>query len=184
VTCCFTCQEQLYLADPTSLEYIYTREEFDELARTVDQAKTGRINYLSFLGLFSAAESSSAAAASAKAARSLSTAGAPSSPLLARPNSAVASVFIEHICATIFANDVVLSRALRGYDTKANGTVTPAHFTKALGAMNDTLVHPFTPLTATQIEKLVASLPLDTDGRISYKEFMGAFEVRDKHQEA
>ena len=39
VTCCFTCQEQLYLADPTSLEYIYTREEFDELARTVDQVR-------------------------------------------------------------------------------------------------------------------------------------------------
>ena len=57
VNCLFTCQEQLYLADPTSLEYIYTREEFDELARTIDQAKTGRINYLSFLGLFSSAES-------------------------------------------------------------------------------------------------------------------------------
>ena len=32
------CQEHLYLADPSSLEYIYTKEEFDELARTVDQA--------------------------------------------------------------------------------------------------------------------------------------------------
>ena len=41
---CLKCQEALYLADPKSVEYLYTREEFDELARTIDQAKTGRIN--------------------------------------------------------------------------------------------------------------------------------------------
>ena len=59
VSCCFSCQEHTYLANPSSLDYVYTREEFDELARTVDQAKTGRINYLSFLGLFSSVETAS-----------------------------------------------------------------------------------------------------------------------------
>ena len=50
--------------------------------------------------------------------------------------------------------------------------------------MNDALSQPSTPFTPAQIEKLVAALPLDTDGRINYKEFLAAFEVCDKHQEA
>lgn len=172
VTCCFTCQEQLYLADPSSLEYIYTREEFDELARTVDQAKTGRINYLSFLGLFSSAE---AATVVQQGSEKLS-------PLLARANTA--SVFIEHICTTIWSNDVLLSKALRSYDAKQTGSVTPQHMQKALESMNGSLPEAFTPLTPTQIQQVVHSLPLDADGRINYKEFMAAFEVRDKLQEA
>ena len=53
VSGCAACQGN---ADQASLPYVYTNDEFDELARTVDQAKTGRINYLSFLGLFSLAE--------------------------------------------------------------------------------------------------------------------------------
>ena len=174
VTCCFTCQEQLYLADPSSLEYIYTREEFDELARTVDQAKTGRINYLSFLGLFSAAEAGTIAHAGVNPDKL--------SPLLSRQTTA--SVFLEQICTTIWSNDVLLSKALRNYDAKGLGTVSPQHMQKALEAMNSALSEPFTPLTAQQVQQVVASLPLDTDGKINYKEFMGAFEVRDKHQEA
>jgi len=167
VTCCFTCQEQLYQADPSSLEYIYTREEFDELARTIDQAKTGRINYLSFLGLFSAAEASS---------------GTGPSPLLARQTAA--SVFIEQICATLWANDVVLTKAFRSHDPKGSGSVTPAHFRDALSAMNEAIAGPYTPITATQIAQLVEALPLDSEGRINYKEFMAAFEVRDKQHDA
>jgi len=169
VACCFSCQEQLYLADPQSIEYLYSKEEFDELARTVDQAKTGRINYLSFLGLFSAAQSAG-------------TSGGALSPLLARP--AAASAFVEDVCSTIWANDVLLSRALRGFDAKGSGAVTPTQFTRALESMNEALGHPFAPLPAAQIEKLVSSLPLDMDGKINYKEFMAAFEIHDKAQEA
>lgn len=172
VTCCFACQEQLYLQDPSSLEYIYTREEFDELARTVDQAKTGRINYLSFLGLFSSAESATI----------VTQGNEKVSPLLSRTSAA--TVFIEHICTTIWSNDVLLSKALRTYDSKGTGSVTPQHMQKALEAMNANLAEPFTPLTATQVVQVVQSLPLDADGKINYKEFMAAFEVRDKYQEA
>lgn len=167
VNCLFTCQEQLYLADPTSLEYIYTREEFDELARTIDQAKTGRINYLSFLGLFSAAEMA---------------AGQGVSPLLSRTTPA--SVFIEQICATIWANDVVLSRAFRSFDPKGTSTIAPAQFKSALEAMNSAVASPYSPITPAQIQQLVASLPLEASGMINYKDFMAAFEVRDKLNDA
>ncbi len=78
----------------------------------------------------------------------------------------------------------MLSKALRSFDVKSQGTVTPQQFMRSLEAMNDSLGHPFTPLTSPQIERLVASLPLDVEGRINYREFMGAFEVHDKHQEA
>ena len=74
--------------------------------------------------------------------------------------------------------------ALRAHDSKATGCVTPQQFAKALEAMNDSLAQPFTPLTAQQISRIVGSLLLDPDGRINYKEFMAAFEVRDKYQEA
>ena len=104
------------------------------------------------------------------------------SPLLARANTA--SVFIEHICTTIWSNDVLLSKALRSYDAKQTGSVTPQHMQKALESMNGSLPEAFTPLTPTQIQQVVHSLPLDADGRINYKEFMAAFEVRDKLQEA
>ena len=156
------------MADPASIEYIYTREEFDELARTIDQAKTGRINYLSFLGLFSAAEGGAGK-------------GGPS-PLLSRASTA--SVFIEQICSTIWANDVVLSRAFRSHDPKGSGAVSASHFKAALEAMNEAIASPYTPITPQQIDKVVASLPLDASGLINYKEFMNAFEVRDKSNDA
>ena len=127
---------------------------------------------MSFLGLFSSAEHGAV-----QGQTSLS-----DSPLLQRTTTS--SVFIERICATIWSNDVLLSRALRGYDSKSLGTVTPTQFAKALEAMNDALAKPFTPLTPQQISGIVGSLPLDTEGRINYKEFMAAFEIVDKHQEA
>ena len=46
------------------------------------------------------------------------------------------------------------------------------------------LMHTHAPLTPQQIARLVATLPLDAQGRINYREFMDAFEVHDKHQEA
>ena len=175
------------MRDPHSLEYVYTKDEFDELARTVDQAKTGRINYLSFLGLFSAAEAGAmlTPAAAAAVATSPSTYGSPASPLLSRtpPVTTAGAVFVEQICATIWSNEVLLSKALRSFDPKSSGAVTPAQFGKALEEMNGALGTPFTPLTADQIERVVTSLPLDVEGRINYKEFVAAFEVHDRLQD-
>ena len=57
--------------------------------------------------------------------------------------------------------------------------ISPADFKLALEAMNEALAHPFTPLTPAQISHLVASLPLDGEGLVNYKEFMASFEVRD-----
>ena len=62
--------------------------------------------------------------------------------------------------------------------------MTPSQFGKSLEVMSESLVQPFTPLSAQQIEKMVHELPLDREGKINYKEFLLAFEVRDKHQEA
>ena len=79
---------------------------------------------------------------------------------------------------------LALSRALRSFDPKGSGSVSPAHFKAALEAMNDAIASPYTPITAAQLDKLVTSLPLDGTGGINYKEFMGAFEVRDKLHDA
>ena len=163
------------MADPASVEYVYTNEEFDELARTVDQAKTGRINYLSFLGLFSAAEA-------AGAIRTAEADATKSSPLLSRPPAE--NVFTEPICATIWAHTPQLLKSLRSSDPKATGAVGPQDFAKALTTMNNSVSSAYTSLSAGEVEKVVGSLPLDGDGKINYTEFVAAFEVRDKLQEA
>ena len=124
VACCFSCQEKLYLADPGSIEYLYTKEEFDELARTVDQAKTGRINYLSFLGLFSAAQSTGTGG------------GGGGSPLLARPTAA--GVFIEHtfkrainwVGAAIFLSALVAYAAI-AYNRRTAPKTVPGALTRS-----------------------------------------------------
>jgi len=167
VHCCFTTQEKLYLADPTSVDYVYTREEFDELARTVDQAKTGRINYLSFLGLFSAAETAK---------------GEGPSPLLARATAA--TIWTEAICASIWCHNATLQRAFRRHDEKQTGCVTPAHFRAALEEVNGVVLAPFQQIKGDQLAEVVHSLPLTAEGTINYKEFFGAFEVRDKLHDA
>ena len=104
------------------------------------------------------------------------------SPLLSRATPA--SVFIEQICATIWSNDVVLSRAFRSFDPKGTSAISPAQFKSALEAMNAALASPYSPITPAQIQQLVTSLPLDASGMINYKEFIGAFEVRDKLNDA
>jgi len=168
VQCLFTTQEKLYLSDPSSVDYIYTREEFDELARTVDQAKTGRINYLSFLGLFSAAEAAGK--------------GEGLSPLLSRTTAS--SIFTEAVCATLWAHEGELMRAFRSADPKHTGCVAPAKFQAALEAMNNALAPPHQPITAAQMEKVVHALPLNAEGQVNYVEFFAAFEVRDKCHDA
>ena len=62
--------------------------------------------------------------------------------------------------------------------------MSASHFKAALEAMNEAIASPYTPITPQQIDKVVASLPLDASGLINYKEFMNAFEVRDKSNDA
>jgi protein phosphatase len=162
VSGCAACQGN---ADQASLPYVYTNDEFDELARTVDQAKTGRINYLSFLGLFSLAEGENATP-------------------LGRVHHKAAYGVIESICATLWSNDVVLAHAFRAFDSPGRGTISPLAFRNALTSMNTALAAPYEPITPEQIELLVSSLPLDYDGLIDYKEFMASFEVRDADLDA
>ena len=73
----------------------------------------------------------------------------------------------------------MLSQAFRAFDTKAGGTISPEQFRQALDSVNRLLEDPFVPITPPQIQALVSSLPLDAGGKINYKEFMAAFEVRD-----
>ena len=54
----------------------------------------------------------------------------------------------------------------------------------ALEAMNSAVASPYSPITPAQIQQLVASLPLEASGMINYKDFMAAFEVRDKLNDA
>ena len=91
------------------------------------------------------------------------------SPLLSRHPGAQ-YVVIEQICATLWSNDVLLSKSLRIYDLKASGAVTPDEFKRALESMSEALTKPFNPFTALEVEKLVGSLPLDVNGLINYKE--------------
>ena len=160
VSCCVSCQEQVYLSHPSSLEYMYAREEFEELARTVDQAKTGRINFLSFLGLFSEPHAENEGKV-----------------------VGVAQAFAEQM-RTIWYNDAALTSALRKYDIKVCGAVAPHEFAQALESMSSALDHSFAPLTADSIEAIVTLMPLDAQGNIDYLEFMAAFEVQDKQQVA
>ena len=180
VTCCFTCQEQLYLADPSS-STTSTRARSSTSSRAPSTRRRRGASTTSPSSASSRPPRARAspptrrrAAAAAARGHRVHTHSGAVSPLLSRAATTTASVFIEHICATLWSNDVLLSKALRAHDSKATGCVTPQQFAKALEAMNDSLAQPFTPLTAQQISRIVGSLPLDPDGRINYKEFMAA----------
>jgi protein phosphatase len=160
VRCCIATQEKLYNKDPGAFSYVYTRDELEELARTVDQAKTGRINYLSWLGLFAAAETTPGL-----------------SPLVARMSPD--STFTEAVCATIWTHETTLLRALRTHDPRHTGTVSPAHFRASLETMNDSISPPSVPIPHAQLGELILTLPLNAEAMINYKEFLAAFEVRD-----
>jgi len=158
VVCCMTTQNKV--SNSGNLDYEFTREEFDELARTVDQAKTGRINYLSFLGLFPELANS-----------------APRAPYHhSGPD--------DMVCFTIWMHEALLTKALKKSDPQGVGSVTPAQFQRALDQLNAAVSEPYKPIAPAELEKLCHSLPLDNDAKVNYHEFLDAFGVYDKVQEA
>ena len=92
---------------------------------------------------------------------------------------AVVSALVQHICTTLWANDVLVNKAFRCFDKEATGALTPDDFRTALATANAELARPHTPLTKNQIDQLVEALPLDDKAKINYNEFMGAFEAVD-----
>jgi len=160
ISCCSDFQGAL---DRSSLEYVYTEDDFEEIAKVIDTAKAGRINYLAFLGLFRMLEEGGSSEAHAHQA-----------------NRAV----IEHICSTIWANEVLLSKAFRLFDPQQLGLLSPADFKGGLASLNDALKQDEeSPITPQQLDELVNALPLDAKGKINYKDFMQSFEVVDVSQE-
>ena len=77
--------------NPSKLGYVYEEQDVHEIARALDTRKVGRINYLAFAAMFS---DSGADYASLD----------------------VDDVVVQHICTTIWANDVVLTKAFRCFD--------------------------------------------------------------------
>lgn len=153
--------------DSSKLDHVYAPEELMRIARVIDTAKSGRINYLAFLSLF----------------RLLDEEGHESSAVhIHHANGAV----IEHICSTIWANEVLLSKAFRLFDPLQLGCLAPEDFLSALASLNDVLAkdEQESPLTQDQLHTLVKALPLDANGRINYKDFMNSFEVVDTTLEA
>uniref|UniRef100_A0A7S3B373 EF-hand domain-containing protein n=1 Tax=Haptolina ericina TaxID=156174 RepID=A0A7S3B373_9EUKA len=155
IQCCIQFQDGL----EEEADYTYTEEDFEEIAKVIDTAKAGRINYLAFLGLFQVLSEEGDGKARAHMA-----------------NQAV----IEHICSTIWANEVLLSKAFRLFDPQQTGLLAPADFHSALASLNEVLSRDDeAPITSKQIDELVNALPLDAKGKVNYKEFMNAFEVVD-----
>ena len=89
------------------------------------------------------------------------------------------SPLVQHICTTIWSNDVLVCKAFRCFDADNAGALAPADFRAALLTANAELARPHTPLTSGQIGQLVEGLPLDEQSRINYNEFMAAFEAVD-----
>jgi len=141
--------------DPTKLDYVYEDDDLYEIARSLDTRKVGRINYLSFASMFNERLSQK-------------------QTLLD-----VDDLVGQHICTTIWANDVVLCKAFRCFDGDGLGCLRPPDFQAALDTMNAALADPYQPFSSQQIESLVESLPLNEAGLIDFNRFMRAFEVYD-----
>jgi len=145
--------------DPRELDYVYTEDDLFEVARALDTRKIGRINYLTFASLFD--ENAFEDAADVP------------------KNTVVDQSVVQHICTTIWANDVVMHKSFRCFDPDGSGTLTLAEFRSALGTMNAALADPYQPLAPQQIDLLAKSLPLNAEGKLDYVQFMQAFEVID-----
>lgn len=125
-----------------------------ELARAVDFSKQGQINYLEFLGLFTQEASLADLQKDGRLGLSL----------------------VEHVCLTLWSNDVVYHKAMKVHDPDALGCLCPDEFLSALLAMNSALGE---PLAEQQLSQLAHGLPTDDDGRISYDQFLSSFRVHD-----
>ena len=157
------CTAQQDAMEDGSSDYTYTEEDFEEIAKVIDTAKAGRINYLAFLGLFQVLEEEG--------------------DVKVRAHMANLAV-IEHICSTIWANEVLLSKAFRLFDPQQLGLLSPADFHSALASLNDVLTKDGeAPITDKQIDELVHALPLDAKGKVNYKDFIHSFEVVDLSHE-
>ncbi|KAL1514965.1 hypothetical protein AB1Y20_004041 [Prymnesium parvum] len=163
VSCCVEFQNSL---DQSTLDYVYTVADLEQIAKVIDTAKSGRINYLAFLSLFRMLEEEGQGCSASHALHA---------------NRAV----IEHICSTIWANEVLLSKAFRLFDPKQLGLLSPADFRSALASLNDVLATSDNeqPITRQQLDVLVQALPLDSKGKVNYKDFMQSFEVVDTAHE-
>ena len=159
--CCLAYQSE---CKPDELAYEYTSEDLEEIAEALDLSKQGRINYLSFAALLKLDDVAKAQAASGGARGQLGLAD---------------SALVQHICTTLWANDVLVNKAFRCFDKEATGALTPDDFRTALATANAELARPHTPLTKNQIDQLVEALPLDDKAKINYNDFMGAFEAVD-----
>jgi len=159
-----TCLAYQKMCSPDELAYEYEHEDLLEIAEALDLSKQGRINYLSFAALLKLDEVSQAAAASGGNKAQLGWAD---------------STLVQHICTTLWANDVLVHKAFRAFDTDNDGNLAPNGFRAALATANAELARPHTPLTKAQIDQLVSALPQDARGRIDYNDFMEAFEVVD-----
>ena len=164
VACCLQCQAK---CDPSELPYVYTADDLEALAEALDRAKSGRINYLAFAGLFGRGRQTHAAG------------GEDSRGAGAAAEANARNAVVQHICTTLWANDVVLHKAFRCFDPDGSGRMDVADFRASLETMNATLAHPHEPLTAQQIVLLADSLPQTADAEIDYLAFMNAFEVVD-----
>ena len=159
--CCLAYQAE---CSADELAYEYCREDLEEIAEALDLSKQGRINYLSFAALLKLDDVAQAQAAAGKGHGSLGLAD---------------STLVQHICTTLWANDVLVNKSFRCFDKEATGALSPDDFRTALATANAELARPHTPLTKNQIDQLVEALPLDDKAKINYNEFMGAFEAVD-----
>lgn len=159
--CCLAYQAE---CAPDELSYEYCREDLEEIAEALDLSKQGRINYLSFAALLKLDDVAQAQAAAGKGHGSLGLAD---------------STLVQHICTTLWANDVLVNKSFRCFDKDASGALTPDDFRTALATANAELARPHAPLTKDQINQLVEALPLDDKAKINYNEFMAAFEAVD-----
>lgn len=124
-----------------------------QLAEAIDIARSGRINYLEFLNAFHVEDRE-------------------------EKKLDVAEQLWEQICSAFYSQRVAIERALSYLDPEGAGRVTPDDFKSALEALNSVLGSK-APLTAAQVDLVIASIDSESDGFIDYHAFLDAFVVVD-----
>ena len=121
VACCLQCQAK---CDPSELPYVYTADDLEALAEALDRAKSGRINYLAFAGLFGRGRQTHAAG------------GEDSRGAGAAAEANARNAVVQHICTTLWANDVVLHKAFRCFDPDGSGRMDVAEFARLVADLD------------------------------------------------
>jgi len=84
----------------------------------------------------------------------------------------------ESVNAAIYFHMVPVERALRGFDIRSTGHVSPEHFTAALRAVTTAVGSNTGALSRTEISSLVEHLP-QHDGLVNYENFLRSFRIVD-----